>query len=92
VTRVSKETTRAGHIHSLHFDATGTLWIATEHGLLAKKGDQLRRFTREDGLPDDLISQVLEDNHGRLWLCSRRGFFSVAIGDLNALTDGRLPA
>jgi signal transduction histidine kinase/ligand-binding sensor domain-containing protein len=86
---LTREATRAGHIHSLHFDASGALWIGSEHGLLEKKGAQLRRFTRADGLPDDLISQVLEDDRGRLWLCSRRGFFSVAIADLEALAEGR---
>lgn len=90
VQRVARETTQAGHIHALHFDASGALWIATEHGLILKKDSLLRRFTRDDGLPDDLITHLLEDNRGRLWLCSRRGFFSVAIDELKALAEGRI--
>jgi signal transduction histidine kinase/ligand-binding sensor domain-containing protein len=87
--RLGAEATLAGHIHALHFDASGALWLASERGLILKRGDRVRRFNRADGLPDDLLTQMLEDNHGRLWLCSRRGFFSVAIEDLNALADGR---
>ena len=88
VQRVAREAMQAGHIYSLHFDASGALWIGAEHGLILKKGELLRRFTRADGLPDDVITQMLEDNRGRLWLCCRRGFFSVAIADLKALATG----
>jgi DNA-binding NarL/FixJ family response regulator/signal transduction histidine kinase/streptogramin lyase len=89
VQRLAGAVTLAGHIHALHFDASGALWLASERGLILMSGDRVRRFTRADGLPDDLITQMLEDNHGRLWLCSRRGFFSVAIDDLKAVADGR---
>lgn len=88
--RVSREDAQTGPIHSLHFDASGALWIGSDHGLVRMHGGVLRHFTRSDGLPDDLITRVLEDDRRRLWLCSRRGFFSVALDDLDALAADKI--
>lgn len=91
IPRIGKREAQLGHIHSLHFDASGALWLGSERGLARLKDGRLRVFTRADGLPDDLITQVLEDDRGRLWVSSRRGFFYVGIDGLNAVAEGRTP-
>jgi signal transduction histidine kinase/ligand-binding sensor domain-containing protein len=85
VPHASGDEPSVGRIHALHFDTRGGLWIGSERGLVLYEKGQSRRFTRAEGLPDDLITQMLEDDYGRLWLCSRRGFFSVSIEELRHL-------
>jgi hypothetical protein len=41
-----------------------------------------------DGLYDDVIHQILEDDAGRLWMSSNRGIFWVNRADLNAFARG----
>lgn len=79
----------AGPVHAMQFDHVGALWIATGAGLVLKEGDRLTRFTVADGLPDDLLMEVLIDDLGFVWCGSRRGFFRVASADLRAIAEGR---
>ncbi len=48
-----------------------------------------RRITAKQGLPVDVISQILEDDDGRLWLGTHQGIYCVAKSALNACADGR---
>ncbi|HEX2855692.1 MAG TPA: two-component regulator propeller domain-containing protein [Opitutaceae bacterium] len=75
----------ANPIHGIAVDAAGRLWIATAAGLVIKEGDAFRLLTQADGLADDLLEQVLEDDHGQLWFASRRGIFFVAKSELLAV-------
>lgn len=79
---------RPTRIHSMCFDATGALWIASFDGLYRFAGDRFRRFTREHGLPDDVIHQVVDDRQGTLWVGTRKGVFSISIQEIAALADG----
>jgi signal transduction histidine kinase/ligand-binding sensor domain-containing protein len=76
-------------IHVLHADSRGALWIGTQHGLLRQRGDELHTFTVREGLPDDLITQILEDDEARLWIGSRRGIFRVSLAALDDVAAGR---
>ncbi|MFT3783374.1 MAG: two-component regulator propeller domain-containing protein [Nibricoccus sp.] len=89
VERVSADRWTAGPIHTLLFDHEDTLWIAAAGGLIAKRGDQLARFSKAHGLPDEFIDQILEDDAGNLWLAGRRAIFRVKIADLHAVAEGR---
>ncbi len=63
-------------IYSLHRDRGGTLWIGTNSGGLNrfdKKTGKFRHYTREDGLPNNVIFGILEDYRGYLWLSTNRG-------------------
>lgn len=46
--------------------------------MVLKDGAAFHVFTRANGLADDMLEQVVEDNHDQLWFASRRGFFFVA--------------
>ncbi|HEX2851890.1 MAG TPA: two-component regulator propeller domain-containing protein [Opitutaceae bacterium] len=78
-----------GLLYAAHSDARGLLWFATSAGLVLWRDGKFHLFGTRQGLPDDLLSQILEDERGRLWCGSRRGVFSVAVADLLAVADGR---
>lgn len=53
--------------------AKGNLWIGSIGGGLDelienKRGTSFKRYTQKDGLPDNDIESILEDNSGNLWL------------------------
>ncbi len=50
---------------------------------------EFSRITSKHGLPADIICQILDDGHGRLWLGTHQGIYSVAKSALNAVADGR---
>jgi len=89
VERVMPSQWPGGIIHAMQFDHLGALWIASSAGLVLKQGDKLARFTLQEGLPDDLIMEVLVDDLGFIWCGSRRGFFRVAAAELRAVAEGR---
>ena len=52
-------------IRTLYLDAQGALWIGTAGGGLSRWRDgQIATFTTREGLPDNTISQILEDSTG----------------------------
>lgn len=61
---------------AVYEDSKGYLWIGTVGGGLNKfdrpKGT-FTRFTTKDGLPDNLIYDILEDSTGNLWMSTNRG-------------------
>lgn len=64
---------------SLHEDRNGTIWIGTYgHGLIraTRRGDGTFDFTHyreEDGLSNNVIYGIEEDDRGRLWLSTDYG-------------------
>ncbi len=64
------------YILSLHNDEDHTIWAGTfGSGLIRLNYEtgKIQKFTRQDGLPDDVIYGILEDNQGRLWLSQNEG-------------------
>ncbi|PYR62692.1 MAG: hypothetical protein DMF91_05825 [Acidobacteria bacterium] len=61
-------------------DARGTLWIATPRGLYRRWPDgSTAHYTKRDGLPDEFLSDLLEDHEEHLWAATRKfGFFRVS--------------
>ena len=76
-------------IYSMLAETNGTLWVGTfRGGLLRFKDGKFFRIAAKQGLPAEVISQILDDGQ-RLWLGTQQGIFSVAKSALNALADGR---
>ena len=66
------------HSHILHFhwDKTGIFWLATRGGGLIRfnpEDGSYRQFTTADGLSNDIIYAVYEDDYGKLWLPGNYG-------------------
>jgi len=90
-------------IRSLHVDGDGWLWIGTEGRGLARldprawgtgattASRRISLITSRDGLFDNVIHQILEDDAARLWMSTNRGIFWVPRAELMAYADGTLP-
>jgi signal transduction histidine kinase/ligand-binding sensor domain-containing protein len=77
-------------LHTLFTDGENRVWLGTTNGLLLwRDGEEPRLLTQDDGLPDNIINQIVADNQGRLWVSSRRGIFHVSIKQLLETADGR---
>lgn len=66
----------SNEILSLHTDRSGALWIGTIGGGLNRFNPDQNTFTRYreiNGLPNDVIYGILEDNSGNLWLSTNKG-------------------
>jgi signal transduction histidine kinase len=79
---------RACVIRCLYVTTDNSLWLGSAgQGLGRLKAGRFTQFSTEQGLPDDYLSNILSDNHGRLWFAGNRGIFSVpqkAFDDIDA--------
>jgi ligand-binding sensor domain-containing protein/signal transduction histidine kinase len=65
-------------ILALYEDAEHTLWIGTEgKGLIRCKAGRFKACTAAQGLWSDEIFEILEDDHGWLWMSCPKGVFRV---------------
>lgn len=63
-------------ILSIYEDKTGTLWIGTVYSGLNefdRDAGVFTSYTKKDGLLDNIIYDILEDDHGNLWLTTNNG-------------------
>ncbi|UCH66794.1 MAG: SpoIIE family protein phosphatase [Ignavibacterium sp.] len=53
----------------------GTLWFCTDNGLgkLDEKHESITYFTVTDGLANNVVTAIQEDNYGNLWISSAAG-------------------
>jgi len=64
------------NVISLYLDSTEILWIGTFGGGLNRfdlKSGKFRQYTTDNGLPNNVIYGILEDNNHNLWLSTDRG-------------------
>ena len=74
--------TEPAAIRTARVDRSGRLWIGTEQGLVSIRGDERRRLTARDGLPDDLVARLMVDRDDRLWAGTASGI-ALVDQDLN---------
>ena len=62
-------------VNSVHFDRSGTMWVATQNGLdkFDAKTGTFTVYTQRDGLPGNAVGCILEDDHGNLWMSTNKG-------------------
>jgi signal transduction histidine kinase/ligand-binding sensor domain-containing protein/DNA-binding response OmpR family regulator len=63
-------------IRCIHEDGNKNFWIGTEGGgllLFNRDAGTFQRFTTADGLPNNTILRLLEDEKGNLWLSTYNG-------------------
>ncbi len=89
-------------VRSLYQDADGWLWVGTEGRGLARLDPRalgggrasakpaIVRIGSKDGLFDEVIHQILEDDAGRLWMNTNRGIFWVPRAELSAFANGKI--
>jgi ligand-binding sensor domain-containing protein/signal transduction histidine kinase len=68
-----------GLIEALHLDHAGRLWIASNHGGLARIDNpsetkpRFVKYTTANGLSDNSVLCLIEDRWGRIYACTGRG-------------------
>lgn len=79
-------------ILALYQDAEGSLWIGTAgSGLKRLKDGKLTSYTMRQGLFSDQVFEILEDNHGWLWMSCYKGIFRVSKKNLDELDLKKTP-
>lgn len=64
---------------SLFFDKDGVLWIGTYgDGLFRLSNHEVKRYTTDDGLQDDVILGLLGDEQGNIWMTTRNGILGCS--------------
>ncbi|MCC5866135.1 MAG: diguanylate cyclase [Wenzhouxiangella sp.] len=80
-------------VRVIYPDADGLVWIGTYGGGLNRvDGEQVFVFDRSNGMPDDIVSSLFEDQAGRFWMSANRGVMRVGRATLNAFAEGQLDA
>lgn len=63
-----------GLLNCIVEDKKGRIWAGTNNGLnLIIDGKHIRRYTKNDGLPNNIVNGILEDGRGYLWLSTTNG-------------------
>ena len=75
-------------IRDLRLDPDGTLWAATEGGLVGLSHGHLATLNSENGLPCDIIHATIDDDAGSVWIYTACGLVRVARADLDAWNRG----
>lgn len=75
-------------IHAILLDPSGALWLGTTEGLVLATDGKTRRFTEADGLPDDIVLQLLPGGAEHLWLGTPRGLYRIARTELMKRAQG----
>jgi signal transduction histidine kinase/ligand-binding sensor domain-containing protein/DNA-binding NarL/FixJ family response regulator len=71
------------NINDICRDHLGNMWVATRRGLnvLTPGTDTFRLFFVKDGLPDNTILNILEDDAHQLWVSTPNGVSKVIVTD-----------
>lgn len=69
------------HVNCKYIDSRGWVWTGTYTGLqLVKPGSMMiRTFTREDGLLNEMVHSVIEDNQHNMWVATSYGISRLFI-------------
>lgn len=79
-----------GQARALYEDSDGALWVGTYNGGLGRiRGDSVAMVHAHDGLAEDVISTILEDDEAHLWMGGNRGIQHLPRRLLNDFLDGR---
>lgn len=78
---------------ALYQNGQGYLWIGTGGGGLICWNDKMEmNWTTTNGLPDNIVASVVEDEAKNLWLGTGAGIYRVTHGDLlRALANPQIP-
>ncbi len=74
------------HISTVFEDSEGTIWVGTVGGGLSRFDESTGgfvQFTEEDGLANNLVYAILQDDEGHLWISTNDGMsrFTPPEGD-----------
>lgn len=97
---VESNPTRLGEsrdwVTSLAMGSGNELWVGTRNGLVQWDGERFRRFTTQDGLPQESVVSVFGTRSGKIWITLRSGVYVMSHGafekyHLSAESQSRTP-
>lgn len=76
------------YINDIFIDSYQNIWIGTQGGLsfFDRYKQQIYSFTKENGLPNNDIKAIIQDNNDKIWISSSLGLFNFQVylkGKLN---------
>lgn len=79
---VARTTTKQGlssnYIHAMYVDSANAYWLGTlGDGLNILDAAGIHHFTMKNGMFDDVVFQILEDDFGRMWFSCNKGIYQV---------------
>ncbi len=78
-------------VFGLYNDTDGSIWIGTYGGGMCRiKNNSIKQFFKKDGLFDDVIYSIVEDDKGCLWMSCNKGIFYVSKQQLNDFAEGKI--
>jgi signal transduction histidine kinase/ligand-binding sensor domain-containing protein/DNA-binding NarL/FixJ family response regulator len=76
-----------GFIKKIFSDRYGTLWIISEFGnLIRMKNGIFKLYSMDDGLCDDIVRSIIEDQNGNLWFGTNNGLSRLKNGEFTSYT------
>ncbi|MCW3806624.1 hybrid sensor histidine kinase/response regulator transcription factor [Plebeiibacterium marinum] len=71
-------------VYDVFEDSRGLLWVATREGLYVFDPDDdfFKCFTEVDGLPQDIINCIEEDNSHKIWVSKSTGLSQIVVNEL----------
>jgi len=75
------------YITDIHQDSKGNIWIATRDGLnrYLVEEDAFHVYQKSDGLPDNIVLTILEDQEQTIWFSTTMGVSSLRYSDKKPL-------
>ena len=69
------------NVNQIYEDSRGLLWIATLYGLnvFDRKKDQITILTTENGLANNIVNGVVEDNNKNMWITTSNGVSNIVV-------------
>ena len=87
----SQDTPGMGSVMVIYEDSDHAFWVGTYGaGLKRFKDGKFTTVGIKQGLSDDTIWSILEDDLGNFWMSSNQGIFKVKKSELIEVTEGKL--
>lgn len=82
----------AEKITSLHQSADGAIWAGSQGGGITRwKDGRVARITREHGLLENVVNQIIEDEQGYFWMGGDNGIYRIRRDHLEAAAEKGQP-
>lgn len=75
-------------VRDVYQEADGTLYFATQNGLIIYKNESFEILTKEDGLNNDLLFGIIGDGKGTIYISTYNGINKIVNGKILDLTKG----